>query len=136
MLTATLRPITTYQGDGMQKAGIVLSAHAQIGDRECLPQVSGMEKTIGFKPKVDGSNMPSGSLVNFEEVYSIDCDVRTVEFGKVDQDQRQSLLKMLERNVQTNLTEEERNRRQVEDRNRWERNQDDFADDQADSYGY
>jgi len=120
----------------MQKAGIVLSAHAQIGDRECLPQVSGMEKTIGFKPKVDGSNMPSGSLVNFEEVYSIDCDVRTVEFGKVDQDQRQSLLKMLERNVQTNLTEEERNRRQVEDRNRWERNQDDFADDQADSYGY
>jgi hypothetical protein len=113
----------------MKKAGIVLSAHAQIGGRECLPQVSGMEKTIRFKPKVHGSNMPRGSLVNFEEVYSIDCDVRAVEFGRVHQDQRQSLLKMLERNVQTNLTEEERNRRQVEDRNRWERNQDDFADD-------
>jgi hypothetical protein len=30
--------------------------------------------------------------------------------------------------VTANLSEEERQRRQVEDRNRWERNQDDFAD--------
>lgn len=76
--------------------------------------------------------MPRDSLVNFEKVYSIDPDVRAVEFGKVDKDQRQSLLTMLERNwspVHTNLTEEERNRRHVDDRNRSERNQDHFADD-------
>lgn len=108
-----------------------MSAHAQIG-AQYLVHVNGMGKTIGFKPKFHGSSMPYGSLVNFKEIYTIDHDVRAVELGNVDQDQRQSLLTMLERSWSTahaNVTEEERNRRQVEDRNRWERNQDDFADD-------
>jgi hypothetical protein len=112
-----------------------LSAHAQIGDRNSLPQVSGMGKSIGFRPGVNGSRMPYGSLVNFEKVYSIDHDVRTVKLSKVNKDQRHGLFTMLERSwstVQTNLTEEERNRRQVDDRNRYERNQDDFADDEDD----
>jgi hypothetical protein len=75
--------------------------------------------------------MPYNSLVNFEKIYSIDRDVCVVEFGKVDQYQSHSLPEMLERiwsTVKANLSEEERQRRQVEDRNRWERNQDDFAD--------
>ena len=108
-----------------------MSAHAQIG-AQYLVHVNGMGKTIGFKPKTHGSSMPDGSLVNFKKIYSIDCYVHAVELGKVDQDQRQSLLTMLERSWSTahaNLAEEDRNRHQVEDRNRWERNQDDFADD-------
>jgi len=74
--------------------------------------------------------MPRNSMVNFQKVYSIDRDVHVVEFGKVDRDQRQRLLPTLEGiwlTMKIKLSEEERQRRRVKDRNRYEHNQDEFG---------
>ncbi|PMD64281.1 uncharacterized protein K444DRAFT_308480 [Hyaloscypha bicolor E] len=123
--------ITTYQGWGIQKAGIAVDAHEVIGTRQDLCEDEKLGQPIIVKPKVYDSRMPYNSLVNFEKIYSIDRDVCVVEFGKVDRYQSHSLFETLVRiwsTVTANLSEEERQRRQVEDRNRWERNQDDFAD--------
>ncbi len=108
------------------------SAHAEIGNRKYVRQADGMGKQLRFNPKFRGDKMPVNSLVNFGKVYSIERDVPVIEYGKVDRDQSQSLLTTLERRAPTmkvSLSEEERQRHQVEDRNRWEDNQDSFAGD-------
>jgi len=50
-----LRAITTYEGRGINQAGIAINAHAEIGDRSYRYsyQDKRMAEPIGVKAKID-----------------------------------------------------------------------------------
>jgi len=72
------------------------------------------------------------SVVNFAKTYTIEHNVRVIIFGTVDRKHKRTLQDQwtqVQGIASATLNDEERQGHQVDDRNRNERNQDRFGDD-------
>ena len=88
MILTTSRPITTYGGQGVAKAGIDRSKHAIIYMRGEMPPMNGDEPAISKQPlEVDPvkfeQKLDPMSRVNFGKVYTVEHNVKVLPVGEI-----------------------------------------------------
>ena len=125
-------------------SGIDEGTHAAIHTEKYAPDVrtywpdappglgQRLLESLRVRPKRDSFGMPEFSLVDFGKTWNIDRDVQVMIFGEVYQDSQDTLRdnwNYLQSTIGARLSDEERQGHQVDDRNRNERNQDRFGDD-------
>lgn len=92
-----LRPITTYSGQGVAKAGIDRSKHAIIHMRGNRPRAVQSEPRMVKEPlEVDPARpdqkLDSMSRVNFGKVYTVEHNVKVLPVGKITEASRARFL--------------------------------------------
>jgi hypothetical protein len=86
----------TYGRQGVAKPNTIKSHHAIIytGSKEVQPQSSelpregewGMLKSIRVKPRLRSSKLDPMSRVNFAKIYTVEHNVKVMDFGDVHED--------------------------------------------------
>lgn len=91
------RPITTYSGQGVAKAGIDRSKHAVIHMRGDRPRTVRSEPRMAKEPlEVDPARpdqkLDCMSRVNFGKVYTVEHNVKVLPVGKITEASRARFL--------------------------------------------
>lgn len=87
-LTCLSRPITTYGGKGVAKAGLDRSKHAVIYMRGCLPVTKAGEpkmtkEPLEVEPAKPDQKLDPMSRLNFGKVYTVEHNVKILPVGRI-----------------------------------------------------
>jgi hypothetical protein len=87
-------PVTSYEGRGTKKHGISLEEHSQIySDRHPPKRVNGMsKKALRVLVSKGAPKIKDSSLVNYGRIYTVECNVKVMDIGTLDDYSRKLLL--------------------------------------------
>jgi hypothetical protein len=95
-LVYSIRPISTYSGQGTAKPGVDSSTHAVIYMAGTMPRVEPNEQRmtkdpIAVIPASPAEKLDKMSRINFGKVYTIEYNVKVMDVGMVTPDSQRNL---------------------------------------------
>jgi hypothetical protein len=92
--SCTCLPVTTYDGKGYEKRGIVLNDHGQIYSADRLPEkIPGIDKNPLKVIPGHGTKRLANSFVCYSRAYNVETNVKVKDVGELDATSRRLLRK-------------------------------------------
>ena len=97
----TCLPITSYEGKGHKKGGITLEEHGFVYSNNNPPRaISGIYKhSLKVNLRKGVPHLRNQSLINYERLHTIECNVKVKEIGDLDTASRAILLQYFRESV-------------------------------------